>query len=122
MANPISTAPLRDGVSSVPTPTTIGQYLIDRLHGLGVDHIFGIPGDYILGLYKMIETSPIQLVGMTREDSAGYAADAYARLHGLGCVAVTYCVGGLSCCNSIAGVMRRNPRWSSWEEPRDLRT
>jgi indolepyruvate decarboxylase len=86
-----------------PSPTTIGQYLIDRLHALGVGHVFGIPGDYILGLYKMIEASPIQLVGMTREDSAGFAADAYARLQGLGCVAVTYCVGGLSMCNSIAG-------------------
>jgi indolepyruvate decarboxylase len=84
-------------------PITIGQYLIDRLHAHGVDHIFGIPGDYILGLYKMLESSAIQLVGMTREDSAGFAADAYARVHGLGCVAVTYCVGGLSMCNSIAG-------------------
>ena len=57
----------------------------------------------MLTLYKMIEASPIQLVGMTREDNAGFAADAYARLHGLGCVCVTYCVGGLSLCNSIAG-------------------
>ena len=30
---------------------------------------------------------------MTREDNAGFAADAYARLRGLGCVCVTYCVG-----------------------------
>jgi indolepyruvate decarboxylase len=84
-------------------PATIGQYLIDRLYALGVRHVFGIPGDYILGLYKMIEASPIALVGMTREDSAGFAADAYARVSGLGCVAVTYCVGGLSLTNSIAG-------------------
>jgi indolepyruvate decarboxylase len=84
-------------------PTTIGQYLIDRLHSLGVEHCFGIPGDYVLGLYKMLEASPIELVGMTREDSAGFAADAYARIRGLGCVCVTYCVGGLSCTNSIAG-------------------
>ena len=40
---------------------------------------------------------------MTREDNAGFAADAYARIHGLGCICVTYCVGGLSTCNSIAG-------------------
>ncbi|MBX6311948.1 MAG: alpha-keto acid decarboxylase family protein, partial [Isosphaeraceae bacterium] len=95
-------APTRDG-SPDHGPATIGQYLIDRLQALGVEHIFGIPGDYILGLYKMIEASPIQLVGVTREDSAGFAADAYARIKGLGCVAVTYCVGGLSLCNSIAG-------------------
>ena len=40
---------------------------------------------------------------MTREDNAGFAADAYARIHGLGCICVTYCVGGLTTCNSIAG-------------------
>jgi indolepyruvate decarboxylase len=102
--------PARDGSSSAQvdagadgTVMTVGQYLIDRLAALGVEHVFGIPGDYILGLYKMIEQSPIRLVGMTREDSAGFAADAYARVHGLGCVCVTYCVGGLSTCNSIAG-------------------
>jgi indolepyruvate decarboxylase len=82
---------------------TIGQYLVERLGALGVNHVFGIPGDYILQLYKLIEESPITLVGMTREDNAGFAADAYARIHGLGCICVTYCVGGLSTCNSIAG-------------------
>ena len=97
--------------SSETKPTTaprelgesIGEYLIQRLHGLGVEHVFGIPGDYVLTLYKMICDSPIEVVGMTREDSAGFAADAYARRHGLGCVCVTYCVGGLSLCNSVAG-------------------
>ena len=100
----IATSPAahRD-VLSDPTPVTIGQYLIGRLQAVGVDHIFGIPGDYILGLYKMLEASPIELIGVTKEDSAGFAADAYARVHGIGCVAVTYCVGGLSLCNSVAG-------------------
>jgi indolepyruvate decarboxylase len=82
---------------------TIGEYLIDRLKALGVGHVFGIPGDYILQLYELIQASPIKLVGVTREDNAGFAADAYARVHGLGCICVTYCVGGLSACNSIAG-------------------
>jgi indolepyruvate decarboxylase len=89
--------------TAAETEISIGQYLIDRLLELGVGHIFGIPGDYVLTLYKMMEESPLKLVGMTREDSAGYAADAYARINGLGCVCVTYCVGGLSTCNSIAG-------------------
>ena len=51
----------------------------------------------------MIEQSPLRLVGCTREDCAGFAADAYARVNGIGAVCVTYCVGGLSLCNSIAG-------------------
>jgi TPP-dependent 2-oxoacid decarboxylase len=97
-------APMHDGdPEPEPAAPTIGRYLIDRLHALGVAHIFGIPGDYVLALYRMIEASPIALVGVTREDNAGFAADAYARLHGLGCVCVTYCAGGLSLCNSIAG-------------------
>src|SRR5512142_2869363 len=97
-------APTPDGdPGPEPAAPTLGRYLIDRLHALGVAHIFGIPGDYVLALYRMIEASPIALVGVTREDNAGFAADAYARLHGLGCVCVTYCAGGLSLCNSIAG-------------------
>ena len=75
---------------------TIGSVLIDRLHKLGVRHVFGIPGDYVLGLYKLLEESPIQLVGTTRDDEAGYAADAYARINGIGALCVTYCVGGLN--------------------------
>ena len=82
---------------------TVGQYLIDRLGSLGVEHVFGIPGDYVLGLYKMLEDSPSRLVGMTREDNAGSRPTPTRRINGLGCVCVTYCVGGLSTCNSIAG-------------------
>ena len=65
--------------------------------------MFGIPGDFVLQFYGMLEDSPIRVVGMTREDNAGYAADSYARINGLGAVCVTYCVGGLSLCNAIAG-------------------
>ncbi|MGZ3470185.1 MAG: alpha-keto acid decarboxylase family protein [Isosphaeraceae bacterium] len=108
MSSPTALKPTRDGLtkgeSEATSPVlTVGQYLIDRLAACGVEHVFGIPGDYVLGLYRLLEQSPIRLVGMTREDSAGFAADAYARIHGLGCVCVTYCVGGLSTCNSIAG-------------------
>src|ERR1700720_4434304 len=79
---PASSQP-HDGLTAMPAATTIGQYIIDRLHAMGVDHVFGIPGDYVLTLYKMLEESPIEIVGMTREDSAGFAADAYARIRGL---------------------------------------
>jgi len=84
-------------------PETIGHYLIQRLQDYGLRDVFGIPGDFVLQFYGMLQESPIRLIGCTREDSAGYAADAYARIHGLGAVCVTYCVGGLSLCNSIAG-------------------
>src|SRR3954469_23152070 len=102
MATSPASASTRDGDPASSAPT-VGRYLIDRLHGLGVEHVFGIPGDYVLSLYKLLDESPIELVGVTREDCAGFAADAYARLRGLGCVCATYCAGGLSMCNSIAG-------------------
>ena len=84
-------------------PPTIGEYLLRKLENYGIEHIFGIPGDYVLRFYKLIEQSSIQHVGMTREDAAGYAADAYARTRGMGAVCVTYCVGGLSTVNAVAG-------------------
>ncbi len=82
---------------------SIGQYLIQRLQDYGIEDLFGIPGDYVLSFYSELERSPINVVGCTREDNAGFAADAYARLRGMGALCVTYCVGGLSACNSIAG-------------------
>lgn len=81
---------------------TIGSAVLDRLHRLGVRYIFGIPGDYVLSLYQLIEASPITHIGTTREDCAGFAADAYARINGIGAVCVTYCVGGLNTVNAIA--------------------
>ena len=77
-------------------PPTIGEYLLRKLESYDIEHIFGVPGDYVLRFYNLIEQSPIQHIGMTREDAAGYAADAYARIKGMGAACVTYCVGGLS--------------------------
>jgi len=85
------------------TGLSIGQYLIRRLSDYGLRHVFGVPGDYILTFYSMVEHSPLEMVNCTREDCAGFAADAYARVQGMGAVCVTYGVGGLSVANSIAG-------------------
>jgi len=85
-------------------PTTVGSYLLDRLKQLGVGHIFGIPGDFVLGFNKMIEDTPdIEFINTCDEQGAGFAADAYARLNGLGVVCITYCVGGLKVANPVAG-------------------
>jgi indolepyruvate decarboxylase len=83
-------------------PITIGSYLVERLRDLGLKHAFGVPGDYILNFYKMMEESPIKLVGTTAELPSGYAADAYARMNGIGCCLTTYGVGALSLTNAVA--------------------
>jgi TPP-dependent 2-oxoacid decarboxylase len=83
--------------------TTVGQYLVRRLEQAGLKHIFGVPGDYVLRFYDLLETSSIDLVVTCNELNAGYAADAYARLHGVGGVCLTYGVGGFSVFNAVAG-------------------
>lgn len=82
---------------------TVSGYLLRRLKSLGVDHIFGIPGDYILPLFESIAGSGVDHIAACNELNAGYAADGYARLRGLGAVAVTYGPGSFSLVNSTAG-------------------
>lgn len=81
---------------------TVGSFLFDYLHQQGVRHAFGIPGDFALPTFRWLENSQIDLLTMTHEPSVGFAADAYARVHGLGVACVTYCVGGLNLLNAVA--------------------
>jgi len=82
--------------------TTIGQYLIRKLYGHGVRHVFGIPGDYVLGFFKQLEQSELKIINTSDEQGAGFAADAYARIRGMGVVCITYGVGGLKVANTTA--------------------
>jgi TPP-dependent 2-oxoacid decarboxylase len=82
------------------TKTTIGGYLIQRLREHGVGHVFGVPGDFVLTFMHEIERSPLRLINTSDEQGAGFAADAYARMTGLGVVCVTYGVGGLKIANT----------------------
>jgi TPP-dependent 2-oxoacid decarboxylase len=84
------------------TSPSIGEYLIQRLYAHGVRHVFGIPGDYVLGFYDQLSKSKLRLINTCDEQGAGFAADAYARVRGLGVVCVTYCVGGLKVTNTTA--------------------
>lgn len=84
------------------TQPTIGSFLFDHLHARGVGHAFGIPGDFALPTFRWLEKSPIELITMTHEPAVGFAADAYARVTGLGLACVTYCVGGLNMLNAVA--------------------
>src|SRR5258708_30552418 len=83
------------------TPT-IGEYLLDKLYAAGVAHVFGVPGDYVLKFYDQMVRRPIQHVGTTREDTAAFPTDGYARCRGLGALAVTYGVGALNVVNAVA--------------------
>jgi indolepyruvate decarboxylase len=88
---------------SFPATMPLGQFLFEYLYRRGVRHSFGVPGDFALPTFTWLEKSRIQSVTMTHEPSAGFAADAYSRINGIGLVCVTYCVGGLNVLNAIAG-------------------
>jgi indolepyruvate decarboxylase len=81
---------------------SIGDYLIHSLAGRGITHIFGVPGDYILNFYDRLTKSKISVVNTCDEQGAGFAADAYARIRGLGVVCITYGVGALKVINTTA--------------------
>ena len=81
---------------------TVSSYLIHQLYTRGVRHVFGVPGDYVLGFFHELECSELKLINTSDEQSAGFAADAYARVNGLGVVCITYCVGGLKVANPTA--------------------
>ncbi len=82
---------------------TVSRYILDRLHQAGVGHLFGVPGDYVLDFLDEVLASPVRWVGTCNELNAGYAADGYARMNGIGGAVVTYGVGGLSIVNAVAG-------------------
>ena len=64
--------------------TTVGAYLIRRLGQMGIGHVFGVAGDYVLKFLDLIEESDIKLINTCNELNAGYAADGYARVAGAG--------------------------------------
>jgi indolepyruvate decarboxylase len=81
----------------------VSSFLVQQLYDLGVRHVFGVPGDYVLGFYQYLnESKKLIVVNTCDEQGAGFAADAYARINGLGVVCITYCVGGLKVVNATA--------------------
>ena len=83
---------------------TVSDYLLDRLVEMGVDRIFGVPGDFTLRLLDHVVDHPgLVWTGCTNELNAGYAADGYGRMRGLGALMTTFGVGELSAINAITG-------------------
>jgi TPP-dependent 2-oxoacid decarboxylase len=81
----------------------VSSFLIKRLYDHGVRHIFGVPGDFVLGFYQqLMQSNKLKIINTCDEQGAAFAADAYARINGLGVVCVTYCVGGLKVVNATA--------------------
>lgn len=83
---------------------TVGEYLLTRIHELGINHIFGVPGDYNLGfLDQIVKFKGLDWVGTCNELNGSYASDGYARINGMSALVTTFGVGELSALNGIAG-------------------
>jgi indolepyruvate decarboxylase len=84
---------------------TLATALLQALKDHGAHEIFGIPGDFVLPLYKVIEESKIlPHVTLSHEPAVGFAADAVARYRcSIGVAVVTYGAGAFNLVNAIAG-------------------
>ena len=80
----------------------LAEHILRRIKETGVEHTFGIPGDFVLPFYAVQAATSLQTVVMTHEPSVGFAADAYARIRGLGVAITTYGAGGLNMINPVA--------------------
>ncbi|KAJ5238306.1 Thiamine pyrophosphate enzyme C-terminal TPP-binding [Penicillium chermesinum] len=86
-----------------PDSIKLADYLFTRLRQLGVQSIFGVPGDYNLRLLDYVVPAGLHWVGNCNELNAAYAADGYARINGLSALITTFGVGELSASNGISG-------------------
>src|SRR5919106_1315618 len=82
----------------------LAESLLHALKDHGANRIFGIPGDFALPLFKVIEESGIlPLHTLSHEPGVGFAADGAARIGGgLGVAAVTYGAGAFNLVNAVA--------------------
>jgi indolepyruvate decarboxylase len=86
------------------TAMNLVESLLHALKDHGARQIFGIPGDFALPYFRIIEESQIlPLHTLSHEPGVGFAADAAARAHmGIGVAAVTYGAGALNMINAVA--------------------
>ncbi|MFO7531176.1 MAG: indolepyruvate/phenylpyruvate decarboxylase [Candidatus Limnocylindrales bacterium] len=83
----------------------LAEALLQALRRAGAQEIFGIPGDFALPLFDVIErTAELPLYTLSHEPAVGFAADAATRFHGgIGVAAITYGAGAFNLVNPIAG-------------------
>ncbi len=85
-------------------PHTLSTALLQALKDRGADRVFGIPGDFVLPFFRVIEDSGIlPYHTLSHEPGVGYAADAAGRINStLGVAVVTYGAGALNMTNAVA--------------------
>jgi indolepyruvate decarboxylase len=90
--------------SGAVTSTCVADYIVQRLAAEGINHCFGVAGDYAFPLCDAVDRSrDVKWVGCSNELNASYAADGYARIRGAAMLVTTYAVGELSALNGVMG-------------------
>ena len=83
---------------------SVADYIVERLAAEGIDHCFGVAGDYVFPICDAVDSSAkVKWIGCANELNASYAADGYARIRGAAMLATTYGVGELSAINGVMG-------------------
>ncbi len=83
----------------------LGRALLDALRQHGAREVFGIPGDFVLPFFKVIEESGVlPFYTLSHEPAVGFAADAAARFRGsISVVVATWGAGAFNLVNAVAG-------------------
>ncbi|GAA2942986.1 MULTISPECIES: thiamine pyrophosphate-binding protein [Streptomyces] len=115
-------------MTAIDRGCTVARYLALRLAELGITHLFGVPGNHLGPFLTTLRAEDdIEWVGTPTEGGAGQAADAYARIHGVGAVAVTYSVGAFNLLNACGGAyveqvplvaINASPPYEQWQNYR----
>ncbi|MGW0469835.1 alpha-keto acid decarboxylase family protein [Streptomyces coeruleorubidus] len=115
-------------MTAITPECTVARYLALRLAELGITHLFGVPGNHLGPFLTTLRAEgDIEWVGTPTEGGAGQAADAYARIHGIGAAAVTYSVGAFNLLGACGGAyveqvplvaVNASPPYEQWQNYR----
>jgi indolepyruvate decarboxylase len=90
-------------------PKTVIQHVLGRLKDIGIADIFGVAGDYAFPIQDaIVGYQGINWLGCCNELNAGYAADGYARVRGVGALSTTYGPGELGAISAVGGAYAEN--------------
>ena len=81
---------------------TVSDAIIEYLEGIGIEHVFTVSGGGSIWLCDSLARSNIKYICNHHEQACGYAAEAYARIKGLGVCIVTSGPGGTNAVSAVA--------------------
>jgi acetolactate synthase-1/2/3 large subunit len=89
----------------VPSPYRVADYIADFIAGLGVEHVFLLPGGGAMHLNDAVGKHPrLEVVACLHEQAAAIAAEAYCRINeNMGVAMVTTGPGATNAVTAVAG-------------------